>query len=177
VIPACLMPPDKGKLVNAINNAHSLASLVTNVQPSSPDFGWLTSLPRRSMLELGAYKTAPGTARGWLATILREWSLPEFTDVAALVASELITNSVAETSKVRWPAARPPVRLWLRGGPAVVAVLVWDAIAAVPVPRDAAEDDESGRGLFLVQSLSAKWGFYHPEETGGKVTWAIIDTP
>jgi len=101
-------------------------------QPSSPEPGFLAELPRRSRLELGAYETAPRTARGHIARVLEEWSLPEFSEVAALVASELITNSLLETAKYDW-AVLPPVRLWLRGGPPGVAILVWDAIAAPPV--------------------------------------------
>lgn len=138
---------------------------------------WLESLPYRDSLELGAYETAPRMARGRLATLLREWSLPEFIDVAALVTSELVTNSVTETAKVSWPGSRPPVRLWLRGGPSVVAALTWDAVTRAPVPRVARQDDENGRGLAIVREFSAGWGFYYESRFGGKVTWAVITTP
>jgi hypothetical protein len=84
--------------------------------PSSPDPGFLAGLPHRSRLELGAYKTAPRTARGHIAQVLEEWSLPEFRDVTTLIASELITNCLLEIAKYSW-AVVPPVRLWLRGGP------------------------------------------------------------
>jgi hypothetical protein len=145
-------------------------------QPSSPDPEFMAGLPRRSRLELGAYETAPRTARGHIARVLEEWSLPEFGDVAALIASELITNSLVETARYDW-GALPPVRMWLRGGPPGVAILVWDAIAAAPVPRTAGTDDESGRGLSIVADLSAACGFYQAAEPGGKVTWAAITTP
>jgi hypothetical protein len=128
------------------------------------------------MLELGAYKTAPRTARGHIARVLEEWSLPEFADVTTLIASELIANSVLETARYSW-AVQPPVRLWLRGGPPGAAVLVWDAIAAAPAPRTAGEDDESGRGLGIVAALSAACGYYRAAEPAGKVTWAIITAP
>jgi len=94
-----------------------------------------------------------------------------------LIASELVTNSVAEIDKVDWVAARPPVRLWLRGGPSLVTLLIWDAMAAVPVPHTASLGDESGRGLFLVEAYSARWGYYQTEEFGGKVIWASITRP
>jgi hypothetical protein len=108
--------------------------------------------------------------------VLEEWSLPEFSDVGVLIATELITNSVLETAKYSW-AGLPPICLWLRGGPPGVAILVWDAIAAAPVPRAAGEDDESGRGLAIVAELSMACGFYHASDPGGKVTWAIITDP
>jgi len=112
-----------------------------------------------------------------VATLLREWSLEQFEEAATLITSELVTNSVAEIDKVEWPAARPPVRLWLRGGPAHVTLLTWDAMAAAPVLRTASLGDESGRGLFLVEQYSACWGYYQTEEYGGKVIWASIDQP
>jgi hypothetical protein len=161
------------------NSAQAMTPSVIYAQPSSPDQEWLAGLPRRSRLELGAYETAPRTARGHIARVLEEWALPEFGDVVALIATELITNSVLETAKYSWAALphTPPVRLWLRGGSPGVAILVWDAVAATPVPRTAGEDDESGRGLAIVADLSAACGFYHAAEPGGKVTWAAITAP
>jgi anti-sigma regulatory factor (Ser/Thr protein kinase) len=163
--------------MNTLNSARSVATSVTHTHPSSPDFTWLASLPHCDSLEMGAYETAPGMARAWLASLLREWSLAEFNDVVALLASELITNAVTETAKLPWPAGRPPVRLWLHAGPGVIVMLVGDAVVAAPVPREAAEDDESGRGLFLVRQLSAQWGFYFTVEFNGKVTRVIIRIP
>jgi hypothetical protein len=145
-------------------------------QPSSPDPEFLAGLPHRSRLELGAYETAPRTARGHIARVVEEWSLPEFGDVAALISSELITNSVLETARYEW-AVPPPVRMWLRGGPPGVALLIWDAIAAPPAPRSATEDDETGRGLAIVAELSAACGFYPAADPPGKVTWSLITTP
>jgi hypothetical protein len=108
---------------------------------------------------------------------LTEWSLEEFKDAAELVVSELVTNSCAEIGKLAWPGARPRVRLSLHGGPSCIVLQVWDPILAIPVQRQAADDEESGRGLFLVGYYSASWGFYYTAEFGGKTTWAIIDAP
>lgn len=153
-----------------------MTTSVMYAQPSSPDPQALAGLPLRSRLELGAYRTAPRTARGHIARVLEEWSLPEFSEAATLVASELITNSVQETARHPW-VVPPPVRLWLRGGPPGVALLVWDAIAAPPAPRVAGAGDESGRGLTIVAEFSAACGFYHCADPPGKVTWSVITTP
>ncbi len=142
-------------------------------RPSSPDPRFLAGLPRRSGLELGAYEYAPRTARGHIARVLEEWSLAELGYVASLIASELITNGLRAIAKYAWEVP-PPVRIWLRGGPMGVVVLVWDPIAAAPVPRVAGAEEENGRGLAIVAELSAACGFYHAAELGGKVTWAII---
>jgi anti-sigma regulatory factor (Ser/Thr protein kinase) len=136
---------------------------------------WLASLPRRDSLRLEADQAAPRAARHRLAKILPEWSLPQFETVALLVTSELVTNAVLATNQVQWTAARPPVRLWVRGDPSVLAILTWDAIPAPPVPREAGDYDESGRGLAIVESLSARWGHYQAR-FGGKVTWSVIDS-
>jgi hypothetical protein len=86
-----------------------------------------------------------------------------------LIASELVSNSVAETGKFDW-ARRPPVGLRLHGGPSVLAMKVWDAVLGAPVPRVAAAADECGRGLAIVAGLSTSCGFYCPRKRGGKVT-------
>lgn len=160
--------------MNAINGTWPLATPVMHSQPSSPDFRRLDSLPYYSTLEIDAHPTAPRDARKWLSALLLEWSLPDFSEAVELVVSELVTNCVAEIGKVAWPSAQPPVRLWLRGGPSCLALQVWDPILADPVPRAAADDEESGRGLFLVGCCSDNWGFYYTEEFGGKITWAMI---
>ena len=136
---------------------------------------WLASLPHRDSLRLDPDQTAPRAARHRLARILPEWSLAQFETVAVLVASELVTNSVVATAEVPWTAARPPVRLWVRGGSSALAVLTWDAIPDPPVMRNAGDYDESGRGLAIVDRLSARWGYYQAR-LGGKVTWAVIDS-
>ena len=163
--------------MNVANSTCAITAPVTRPQPSSPHMRWLASLPHRDSVELDAVETAPREARRWLAKVLPEWSLSQFDTVAALVATEIVTNGVAATAGMRWPATRPPIRVWLCGGPSVVAVLAWDASPLVPVVREAGEGDESGRGLAIVAALSAGWGFYYPAEFCGKVTWAVIDTP
>jgi hypothetical protein len=35
-------------------------------------------------------------------------------------------------------------------------------------------DAESGRGLLLVETISDKWDWYFPQDTGGKVVWAEL---
>ena len=98
-----------------------------------------------------------------------------------MVVSELITNSVAATRAITWQHCAPAVRLWLLADladPASVLVAAWDAAPGIPRVRPAGQDDESGRGLTIVDALSAQWGSYQcAAPDGGKVTWALIDTP
>lgn len=154
---------------------------VCSVPPNrqQPDNRWLLAWNRRSFLELGSYKQAPGCARGHLRNLLAEWKLEQHDEIAQLIISELVTNSVLSVGARRW-LARPPVRVWILGDASRVNLLVWDALPGAPQPRAAGPDEENGRGLFLVRELSAAWGSYlppeayHPAYAGGKVTWAII---
>jgi hypothetical protein len=137
----------------------------------------MSTAPFRDSLELGAYDIAPGTARGHARNLLAEWGLEHLRDVAELIISELVTNSFRAVEAVQWPLGRPPVRLWLRGDPQRVCVLAWDAVATLPEPRAAGAQDESGRGLLIVDALCSAWGCYQASDPlGGKVTWALLGT-
>ena len=169
-------PPNKGNSVNA-NSPPSVTTPVMCSQPSTPDMHLLDRLPHRDFLELAADKTAPRAARQRIARVLPQWSLPHLEVASSLVASELVTNAMVSTRRERWPSAVPPVLLWLCGGPSLVALLAWDATGTAPVPRNAGDEEESGRGLAIVAGLSAACGYYYPANCAGKVTWSIIDTP
>jgi hypothetical protein len=165
-------------------NSRTLIAPVIPPHPVTPNGNWLAGFPLRSFLELGAYRNAPGSARGHARNVLAEWGLGAFADAVTLVVSELITNSVNATSAVSWDAGLPPVRMWLLGGPGAsgtgeVLVLVWDGVAEVPAMGEAGADDESGRGLGIVHWLSGRqWDCYLPPAPhGGKVTRALIDRP
>jgi hypothetical protein len=116
--------------------------------------------------------------------VLAEWGLGHLEDAVVATLSELVANAVVATEKVAWSGGRPPVRLWLLGGPGStgagqVMICVWDAVRELPVPREAQDWDESGRGLGIVGTLSGRhWDCYlagGPE--GGKITRAAIDHP
>jgi anti-sigma regulatory factor (Ser/Thr protein kinase) len=88
-------------------------------------------------------------------------------NVAVLLASEMVTNSLRHGS-----SGRP-------GEAVTVTVVVWDAgvrvevtgrkADSVPVLRPADEEAEGGRGLRLVEDLAVRWGY---ERGGGQaMTW------
>jgi hypothetical protein len=64
------------------------------------------------------------------------------------------------------------VRIWLASDQASIAIHVWDGDDEMPVRKDVGPDDESGRGLMLVESLGQDWGAYR--EQNGKVVWVVI---
>ena len=130
--------------------------------------------PLKAVLDLGAVLTAPGCARAWIREIMWEWDAAELADDAELVASELVTNSV---SACAGPGGAV-VRLVLILDQGELAVLVRDDDPSAPVAAQPGADDESGRGLLIVEQLSDRCGWYPLEGARqAKVTWAVISWP
>ena len=127
--------------------------------------------PLRDFIELGALPGAVPCARLHTRQVLWEWGLTALTESVELLVSELLTNAVAASQSVE---AIFPVRLWLLGSRARVAILVWDANPRSPVRVEPGEDAQGGRGLLLVETISTRWGSYPARETG-KVVWALCE--
>lgn len=132
-----------------------------------------TTVPRllRTHLELGAYASAVPCARGHVRSVAVEWGLRGLADTAELLASELLTNAINASQHLG--SFEPPiVRLWVVSDQISLVIQVWDACKEMPVRKDADADDLSGRGLMIIDTLSAKWGSY--QEAQGKVVWAMV---
>jgi hypothetical protein len=127
--------------------------------------------PLRSFLELGVLPTAVPCARLHTRQLLWEWQLTGLSEDAELLVSEILTNAIQVTQA---DARTAPVRLWLLADRARLLILVWDASPLPPVPVSTSGDAENGRGLLLVDTLSARWGhFLH--HSGGKVVFALLE--
>jgi anti-sigma regulatory factor (Ser/Thr protein kinase) len=126
-------------------------------------------------LELAALPSAVSCARGHVRTVAREWGLADLADIAELLASEIATNAVQASQRLGTRADLaivPVVRIWITSDGVSLVIHVWDGNDEMPVRKDAAPDEEGGRGLLLVESLSKEWGAYRKAE--GKVVWAMI---
>jgi len=100
---------------------------------------------------------------------------------AELLVSELVTNAVKVTSTMKpcppCDAARDhiqPIVLRLRLVARIVAIEVADGSEQPPVLRQQDLDSEEGRGLLLVESMSARWDYFRLSG-GGKVVWCELD--
>lgn len=138
--------------------------------------------PLRSFLELRAVPPSVRTARSHARAMLHEWCLAALADTVELLVSEITTNAVRASARVarHRGAGLLPMRLWLTSDRRSVLTQVWDADRHQPVPQDLGPDAECGRGLLLVQTLSAQWGYYAPDgpgSPGGKIVWAVSDLP
>ncbi|MGD0561375.1 MAG: ATP-binding protein [Streptosporangiaceae bacterium] len=106
---------------------------------------------RRLRLTVGPL--AATEARSEVRTAIRSWEIPVDEDAAVLLTSELVTNAI------RNDAGRP-VMLVITCSGNTLRVDVHDTSRCMPVVVDAPAQAETGRGLMLVASLSADWGFY-----------------
>lgn len=126
--------------------------------------------PRSDSLELGAYASAVPSARLHTRAVLAEWGLAELADDAETVVAELTANAIEAHQSSGIDA---PVRLTLIAGPRTVLIVVRDASSGAPVAGCPGDWDEAGRGLILVEALSARWD-WKPFPDGGKAVRALI---
>jgi hypothetical protein len=107
---------------------------------------------------------APRAARGFVAETLSAWGASEFTDRAALIASELATNALVHT--------RSPFALSVSRGESQLRVSVRDSSHTLPVSVRSSSRRAGGRGLPIVASMSRLWGIDALDD--GKVIWAEL---
>ena len=116
---------------------------------------------------LEAQPQSAASARRFVDETLRRWECDELFDVVGLLTSELVTNAILH--------AHSEIELSVRLTPNAVRIDVADHSALLPSPRDAAEEDTSGRGLGLVEALATSWGV--DERPGGKSVWFELPRP
>jgi anti-sigma regulatory factor (Ser/Thr protein kinase) len=121
--------------------------------PGDPSAGevHLTSLPESA-----------STARRLSLSVIERWGLDHLADTVELLVSELVGNAVRHTGARTFGLRMHHRRGWIR-------VEVRDPSRALPCLLPVREMDVSGRGLFLVDRLSDRWGV--DLLARGKTTW------
>ena len=109
-------------------------------------------------------------ARFHVRAALGSHGLGEYADDAEIITSELVTNAIQHardngTKTIGVTLTRP-------GNPAAVTVVVSDSSPHGPIKRERPPGSEQGRGLQIVEALSAHWG-WHPQD-GGKAVFAVL---
>jgi anti-sigma regulatory factor (Ser/Thr protein kinase) len=141
----------------------------TDIAIQRPASSW----PLMTYLELAALPAAVPCFRMHAKAVALEWGLPALADTVELIVSELVTNSVRAAGHSRGGGLTVAViRLWLFCDLHRVLIRVWDGSRQMPVRQDARPDEESGRGLMLVEHLSSGWGAHF--EADGKIVWALV---
>lgn len=96
---------------------------------------------------------APGQARRAVRNALSAWEYDEsVTDPAMLITSELVTNAIRHAPG----SICVIVRFGVLGE--VLAVEVYDESPVRPIRQEVATDAESGRGLVLIETVTAAHG-------------------
>ncbi|MEU5595165.1 PAS domain S-box protein [Streptomyces sp. NPDC020298] len=124
--------------------------------PAAPLAAVTTALP--------ATPASVPEGRAFLSRTLTSWECAAAADDALLLLSETLTNAVQH--------AEGPLGLRLCRTDTDLTVEVSDRSPHLPQPRLASEDEESGRGLFLVRTLADSWGVRPTDE--GKTTWFTL---
>jgi anti-sigma regulatory factor (Ser/Thr protein kinase) len=160
------VPAGSGGALPASNTEHgSGAGTVLQVDPAIQEW------PLVSELSLAALPTAPGCARGHARSVAYEWGLADLADTAELVASELVTNAIQASARLK-TLGTPVVRLRVTSDGQSLTIHVWDANPAMPVRQQAGPADDGGRGLMIIDALSAAWG--SRPDPPGKSVWATL---
>ncbi|MFG2138260.1 SpoIIE family protein phosphatase [Streptomyces sp. NPDC048650] len=126
----------------------------------------MQSRPTRARWTVWRLPDAVMHARRFTARTLRSWQATQEMDVALLVVSELVTNAIAHT--------QGEVRLDLTLAAGRLRIAVNDTSPRAPVkPAGVDWEATGGRGLLLVEAVSASWGSV--PLSGGKQVWSEVE--
>jgi anti-sigma regulatory factor (Ser/Thr protein kinase) len=115
-------------------------------------------------------------AREFTGQTLRGWGLPAVTEDAVVIVSELVTNALQHGLRGLTGAVHDPVELiWWRQAGRIIC-MVTDPGDSPPVMVQPDPFAEAGRGLHVVDALSATWGWTRLGESR-KAVWATLPVP
>lgn len=119
----------------------------------------------RAPLRLDPLVEAVAAARRYVQAALASLGRTDLEDCAVLGVSELVTNSMIH-ARTRLTVAVEPTGDTVR-------ITVRDFSPVLPRQRHYGVEATTGRGLRLVESLSASWGVKHTRdaEGNGKAVW------
>lgn len=136
------------------------------------------------ILYLPALPESVRLTRSLVTSCLPKWGLDDFVFPCTQTVTELAANAVAEIAS-KGPSEncetahdQSPERfaVHLYRTDTHLFIKVVDTSPKLPKPRTAAEQDEDGRGLALVEALADHWGWYS-DEPDGKVVYAAWELP
>jgi anti-sigma regulatory factor (Ser/Thr protein kinase) len=132
----------------------------------------MMEIAARQAMSLIAF-TLPGTpfsarmARFYIRAALDYHDLDDYAEDIETVASELVSNAIAHAG-----ARSFGLELLRLEDSGAIAVVVTDPCPRAPAMHHPAENAEHGRGLVIVEALSASWGWTRHDH--GKAVFAIF---
>jgi anti-sigma regulatory factor (Ser/Thr protein kinase) len=119
---------------------------------------------------------AAGQARRLTRDALTRWGMSHLTDDAQAIASELASNAVNHAVAPR--PTMPAIIFAVHQQPGQITITVWDNGPGQPLLTHPGPDAENGRGLEVIDDLTAcNWGWWPTPNSGGKVVYATLPAP
>lgn len=143
-------------------------SIVTS---ADTDTGHATEPTRSTETDLPPVPGSARAARRFARATLIAWRLDALADDVDIVVSELITNALLH-ARTGPPPGDAGIRLELEQRGRVLTCRVSDGSSLPPTKEEAPATAESGRGLLLVDAISAEWGWH--QGAAGKFVWATF---
>lgn len=148
------------------------------MEPLAGDMGPTSDI---AIQALAARRESVKAARDFTQSVLAGWGAACLEDDLALVVSELVTNALCHGLGAGRDDATDVAHniqlALLRKGERVMCA-VQDPGESLPEAQAGGEDEESGRGLYLVGCFSDSWGWFPLNGMGrrtGKVVWAMFE--
>ncbi|HEX2772055.1 MAG TPA: ATP-binding protein, partial [Micromonosporaceae bacterium] len=161
-----------GRMARAVLPGHVL--ICDSAADATAVAGDLAATKLRAHAHLPASRRSPAAARRLVESTCRAWGADQLAQVAMVVASELVSNSVEH--------AGTDLDVGISVGAGAVRIGVRDRTAEPPQrpdpePAPASEPapgtvDLRSRGLLIVSALAANWGFLMCGD--GKSVWATV---
>jgi anti-sigma regulatory factor (Ser/Thr protein kinase) len=131
-------------------------------------------------IELSALPSAVRSARHWTADQLAQAKPPPACaaiDDAVLLVSELVTNAIRAlgpgSDLDRIPGDGALILLLVTRLRGTIRIEVHDSVrGSLPAAQQDGSDAESGRGLTVIETLSARWGWQPAPH--GKIVWCEL---
>lgn len=170
---AICVPPDL-PLADRLQHGGSKGLLPIFARVAQARVAIAARLPRAERMVIGLQPEAeaPSLARNLVTDACLGWRMPRLLHTGRMVMSELVTNAVEH--------ARTPLTVMVaRRGPGLHLSVADGSddgpqLRRVARPRPGRPLDERGRGLRIVGSVAATWGWLPGPDEEGKVVWAVI---
>lgn len=141
--------------------------------PTSLDQPDSSACRRERGTVLQAISETPGTCRSIVRAALHAHGLAALADDAETVVTEFASNAVRAARAGTSTEEMPVIVLVLEWRPRGIRIEVWDRAPDLPQLRKPDFEAEHGRGLYLVNEITAgRWGC-RPAE-GSKCVWADL---
>jgi anti-sigma regulatory factor (Ser/Thr protein kinase) len=164
------MTPAAGQ---ATAQSHAVFSQPVHSQPPSDRLDPRARLGSYACADLALDPATAAQARRLTRDALARWDMRHLTNDAEAIASELAANAINAATPAR--GTLPAIIFAVHCRPDELRIIVWDNGPGRPHHGAPGPDAETGRGLAIVDSLTARnWGWWPTPHSGGKVVWAAL---